>query len=513
MVSYMPTAYSPSVDQNGIQTLSNMNIPYADKERKRALLDAWKSYRGEFPPPLKIQPDQPNDNIISNRCAPIVDKGVSFLFGKTLNIEAAKETTEPTNTVKDAIRAVWGDDDDRMTLLSQIGINGGITGMSFVKIMPPDMHHPHTRILPLDSCIVRVVTDNDDVSCILAYVIEYAMANEWNRRQIISRIDPNAPLGLDYDQEMFVDHWIITNYMRKGQIGSWQQTGEPDTWPYPFAPIDFCQNLPNPNETWGIPDLTPDLIGLNHSLNFIQSNTSRIIKYHGHPKTWIIGMDADAVNTAVDDLICLPSSDSKIGNLEMVQTLTDQRNFAMDLRGHMDEQSRVPAIALGRETSLPRGDISGVALKLLLQPIMEKTTLKQRLYGSLIRRVTRAALVIEGVLSLDEYQNYEIQLHFQNIMPEDDLQAAQTALLLRQIGVSLQSALNQLGFDPEQEIERLKHEQATIGDLLPQLSATQKTQLAASSPSGKGAINAGADIGAKPHKAPVPSAKDPGGTK
>ena len=72
----MPTAYSPSVDQNGIQTLSNMNIPYADKERKRALLDAWKSYRGEFPPPLKIQPDQPNDNIISNRCAPIVDKGV-----------------------------------------------------------------------------------------------------------------------------------------------------------------------------------------------------------------------------------------------------------------------------------------------------------------------------------------------------------------------------------------------------------------------------------------------------
>lgn len=509
----MPTAYSPQDDWGSTQTLSNMSVPYADKERKRALNDAWKSYRGEFPPPLKIQPDQPNDNIISNRCAPIVDKGVSFLFGKTLNIEASKETVEPNTTVQDAIRAIWGDDDDRMTTLAQIGINGGITGMGFVKLMPPDLRHKHTRILPLDSCIVRVVTDNDDISCVLAYIIEYQMSGEWNKRQIISCIDPNAPLGLDYDQDVFVDRWIITNYMRKGQLGSWQQTGEPDTWPYPFAPIDFCQNLPNPNDTWGIPDLTPDLIGLNHSLNFIQSNTARIIKFHGHPKTWIIGMDADAVNTAVDDVICLPSSDSKIGNLEMVQTLTDHRNVAMDIRGHMDEQSRVPAIAMGRETSLPRGDISGVALKLLLQPIMEKTTIKQRLYGSLIRRITRAALVLEGVLSLDEYINYEIQIHFQNIMPEDDLQSAQTGLLLRQIGVSLQSVLNQLGFDPDQEIAQLRKEADTIGDLIPMLSASQKTQLTESSPSGKGAINSGADMGAKPHKTPAPSQKDPGGTK
>jgi hypothetical protein len=209
-----------------------------------------------------------------------------------------------------------------------------------------------------------------------------------------------------------------------------------------------------------VPDLTPDLINQNKVLNFIQSNTSRIIKFHGHPKTYATGLSASQINIGVDDLICLPSPDSKLNNLEMHGNLADQLNFAAIIRSDMDEQSRVPAVALGRMESLPRGNISGVALQLLFQPLIEKTTLKRRVYGCLIRDVSRAALVVAGLIALEEYEDYPIALHWKNLLPTDDLQSAQTALILKQLNVSNATILSQLGYDADAEEEKSTAEDA-----------------------------------------------------
>jgi Phage portal protein, SPP1 Gp6-like len=441
------------------QALSQAPTPQVDRDRKLVMKDAWKAYRGEFMPPLKVSANQPDDNCISNRCMPIVDKGVSFLFGQVLAIEPNDETSKPDTRVLAFLKGLWGDDDERMTLLSQMAINGGVCGQVFLKLIPAQGEMKYPRIVVMDPLLVRVVTDPDDCSLILAYVIEYPSQNDIEKRQIVARIDPDNMAGIAGQADLD-DTWTITNYQRKTQSVSWQQVGPVEYWEYPFAPIFMCQNLPNPNEVWGIPDLTPDLIGLNKELNFIQSNTARIIKFHGHPKTYATGLSATQINIGVDDLLCLPSPDSKLANLEMKSNLTDQITFAMNIRGDMDEQSRVPAIALGRETSLPRGNISGVALQLLFQPLIEKTTQKQRLYGCLIRYISRAALVLAGMLSLEEYEDYPISLHWQSLLPNDDLMAAQTALLLQQLGVSQYTMLSELGYDPDAEMEKVRQEQA-----------------------------------------------------
>ncbi len=86
----------------------------ADHERRRRMQEAWASYRGEFKQPLKIAANQPNDNVITNRCAPIVNKGVSFLFGSPLKV-----TTQDVAQQRYLDRA-WGDDDDRMSTLAQL---------------------------------------------------------------------------------------------------------------------------------------------------------------------------------------------------------------------------------------------------------------------------------------------------------------------------------------------------------------------------------------------------------
>lgn len=443
------------------QSLAQAPCPYVDAERKRAMREAWKAFRGEFQPPLKVSADQPDDNVISNRCAPIVNKGVSFLFGQTLKIECVDESSEPDVDKQMYVDGTWGDDDERMTTLSQIGINGGVCGQPFLKLIPPQGAMQFPRIVVMDPLLVRMVTAPDDCNLILAYVIEYPGSSDIQKRQIIARIDPDGLAGVAGEADLD-DTWTITNYERHGQSGRWFQVGEREYWPYPFAPIFTRQNLPNPNEAWGIPDLTPDLINQNKVLNFIQSNTSRILKFHAHPKTWGKGFRAEQMSVGVDDVLIIEAPDGTLQNLEMQSDLASSLSFAAIIRTDMDEQSRVPAVSLGRLSEMPRGNISGVALQLLFQPLIEKTVQKQRLYGLLIRDVTRAALVIGGKLSLEEYADYPIELHWQSLLPSDDMQSAQTALLLQQLGVSQQTLLAGLGYDAANETEKKKAEVAQL---------------------------------------------------
>src|SRR6266699_5621631 len=422
------------------KTLAQAPVPQDDLERKRQMQDAWKAYRGEFAPPLKVEPNQPDLNVITNRCGPVVDKGVSFLFGQVLKLQASDQ---------EFLDELWGDDDDKMTLLTEMAMNGGVCRQNFVKLIPAEGDMAVPRIVVMDPQIIRMVTLPNDCEVHVAYIIEYS-EGDVQKRQIIARVDPNSDLTATGEDDL-EDTWTITDYVRSVGYGSWQQVGEPEEWLYPFPPIFTNKNLPNPNDAWGISDLTADLIGMNKALNFTQTNTQVIIKFHAHPKTWGKGFKASQISVAVDDVLVIESMDGTLQNLEMHSDLASSRNFAADLRSDMDERSRVPGVALGRETTLPRGNISGVALELLFQPLIEKTILKQRLYGRLIREVTRAALVLAGRLSIAAYTTYKVKIEWQNLLPVDDLLAAQTAQIWSLIGVSDATLMARAGFDPDEE--------------------------------------------------------------
>jgi hypothetical protein len=349
--------------------------------------------------------------------------------------------------------------------------------------MQGQMKYP--RVVVMDPQIVRMVTAPDDCSVINAFIIEYPIAGDFEKRQIIARNDPD---GLAAVAGGFAadDSWTITNYLRRGSTGAWypDSSNPPEDWPYPFAPIFTSQTLPNPNEAWGTPDLTPDLINQNKVLNFVQSNTSRIIKIHAHPKTWAKGVGKGQMSIGVDDVIVLQSETATLQNLEMHSDLKSSMEFAGVIRSDMDEQSRVPAVALGRLDSLPKGNISGVALQMLFQPLIEKTILKQRLYGRLIREVTRACLVLAKKITIAQFEDFPIDLHFQNLLPIDDLQAAQAAQALQSLGVSNATLMAELGYNADDEAEKSQVEDAKKNrayargqGLLPASNQMQQQQL------------------------------------
>src|SRR5258706_3089416 len=109
------------------KTLAQAPIPQADVERKEQMGKAWEAYEGKFADPLETKKGEINKNVKPNKIAPIVDKGVSFLFGQDLKIEIQDQ---------EFIDELWGEDDDKMTLLAKIAINGGFAGQPFLKLIP-----------------------------------------------------------------------------------------------------------------------------------------------------------------------------------------------------------------------------------------------------------------------------------------------------------------------------------------------------------------------------------------
>src|SRR5256885_2122886 len=219
------------------QSLAQQPTPQVDADRKRVMHDAWVAYKGELPKPLKVEDGQPDDTVRANRVAPILDKGASFLFGQVVKIEAEdeKDAEGETGPIQQSIDGLWGDDDVRMTRLSKIAMNGGICGQVFVKLIPAQGRMKYPRIVNLDPQNIRIVTDPEDCETNLAYITEYPMSNEWQKKQIIARVDPDRSIERWGNNDPN-DYWTINNYIRHGGYGDWQPFGEQIIWNYPFAP-------------------------------------------------------------------------------------------------------------------------------------------------------------------------------------------------------------------------------------------------------------------------------------
>lgn len=438
-------------------------ITQDDKERQQKIQAAWKAYRGEFDPPLRKMPGETDDNVLTNRCQPIVDRGVDFLFGKPLGIHLEQSALDsaPGGPLQ-LVEKIWGKYEARIPLLQKLAMSGAISGQAFLRIVPSK--DGNIRLVVIDPECVFVQTAPQDCETVELYCIEYSsyelLPNSMNPQEVfyreeIKRIDPASDDETDGYEDTDANGedldvtWTITHWTRIGERGPWAAVGDPIVWNYDFSPIFSCQNLPLPHSFWGLPDLTPDFIGMNNSLNFVQSNINRINKIYGQPVLYATGVAASVIDFTPGRIIGLPSDNSKIQAVAISSDVANALAFADNLRSDMDEQSAVPAVALGRLKDAPRGNISGIALELTFMPLVQKTEKKRCVYGKLILDVTRALLVMQNFS-----EDIEISLEWQAMLPNDDLASVQAALAKVQLGVSSTTLISELGYDPDSEDEK-----------------------------------------------------------
>jgi hypothetical protein len=417
-----------------------LEIAAADElARLRRYQEAWEAYHGDSPEPLKPIKGQVGDGVIVNYARMVVDKGVSFLFGQDVKFELDESGQTPEeNWLAECWTANGG-----MTTLQKMALNGGVCGHAFAKLVPTS-GRPYPRIIVLDPANVAVGYDPGDIDEVLWYRIQYAGLDAQGEmvtyRQLIER-DGGT--------------WQITDQMSRG--GSGWRTARTERWPYAWPPVVDCQNLPLPNEYYGLSDLPEDMLRLNHSINFVLSNLARIIRFHAHPKTWGKGFSADTLQIAIDETIVLPNEHSELHNLEMVSDLSSSIALFERLREALHEVTRVPEVATGKLENV--GALSGVALQILYQPLIEKTETKRRTYGALLVELNRRLLALGGY-----GEEHRGVIHWPEMLPGDPLVERQTALIDQQLGASSDTLLQQLGYDPDMEREKRAVEQQQLGD-------------------------------------------------
>ncbi len=399
---------------------------------------AWDAYNGRFTPPLSSRGRRRSVFVNLNRCAPIVDKGVSLLFGKNVDFQVGEDAANAP-AAQAWLDASWKAN-RKMLTLHKMGVNGGVSGHVFTKLLETTLY---PRLVVLDTTMLSVEHAPDDIEDISAYCIHYtaddlASGKQIEYRQRIERVS-DAPGTLN-------DAWQITEQQRTK--GGWQN-GATTPWEWPFSPVRQCQNLPAPNQFWGMADLTPDIIQLNQMINFNASNIQQIIKYHAYPKTYATGMGGNKLVTAPDSTIILPEG-ATLANLEMQSDLSSSMAFLQTLQTSLDVSARIPAIALGDLQDIPRGTISGAAIELLYGVATEKTQSKRELYGELLEDICRCMLAMGGFDPMTP-----ITIMWPDVLPSDKLATAQVAQIWLDMGISQQSVYEKLGFDYADEQSRL----------------------------------------------------------
>lgn len=473
-----------------MQSLATSPAGWVISDRARLMRRAQDSYDGRPSKPLLVRPGETDDNLLISLGGLLVDKGVSFLFGEDVpsQVPGAKAAAK-----QDWLDECWRRNKRALTL-QKLATNGAICGHSFARLIADK---PFPRVVILDPQTVEVTTDPDDIDSVWRYTITPPAepaedgAEETRRRTVIQNEHGEAGQRLQLDHP---ETWTIIDQVYQG--GAWVNVATA-TWPYPFAPIVDCQNMPRPNDYWGKPDLGDDVLHVLAAINRVASHYNKIIRIHAHPKVYTVGMGARNLDTSIDAVIQLPSETADLRALEMKSDLASTKALLDTLLNLLSMMVRIPLVAMGMPDNL--GAISGVALQIRYQPLIEKTKLKRRTYGDAVQELDRRLLALGG---FDDTTVTTLQ--WPDIMPSDPLEERQVAVLDDSLGVASKHTLaEQFNYDYEAEQTLIAEEKRAAMQQAQELAALMPQPTQPQQP-GQPGQTAGPSPVAAPAGDPVP---------
>ena len=106
------------------------------------------------------------------------------------------------------------------------------------------------------------------------------------------------------------------------------------------------------------------------------------------------------------------------------------------------------------------GPLSGVAMQVLYQPLVEITDAKREEYGEMFLELNRRLLILANMTPSPG------TLIWPDVIPKDAKAERETALLDKELGVSEDTILQQLGYDPDAERAKSEVDASSAADTL-----------------------------------------------
>jgi len=396
--------------------------------------------RGLHKAPIKSA----DDAIIVNFIGLLVDRSVAMLFGQEPEFDLPGESDA---AVQQYIDGVWNAN-RKMQLLKRAAVYGAESGTCYMKILPDGAVTKDGKLIPrlvvLDPATVTMDALPEDIDTVYRYTIAYTIPDP------ITGKDKTIKQVTEHDAE--TGYWVITDYVSVNG-SKWEVTNE-QVWEWDFAPIVHWHNLPDVGSVYGKPDITSDLIDLQDKINFVSSNTAKIIKYHAYPKTWARGFsNTTKVQWGVDDMVTTSDPNALIQNLEMQSDLSSSLNFIRYLRQALFDVSRAVDIDSMADKL---GTLTNFGLRVLYQDALSKLEEKRGLYGEAIVEINHRLLALAGAPDTDGGE-----VAWPDVMPVNETETSMAIRSDLELGlVSKQTASGLRGYTWEDEEERIASEKA-----------------------------------------------------
>ncbi len=231
--------------------------------------------------------------------------------------------------------------------------------------------------------------------------------------------------------------------------------------PYGFIPFVIFPNRREPKKFWGVSDLPP-IMESQRELNRAMSQLSHILELSGNPIAVLENVeDSEDIAIKPGAVWNIPE-DAKAYLLDLLQGggVNLHINYIDLIYRALHDLSESPRSAFG---GIER-DMSGVALEIELQPLLQKVRRKRIIRAAAYNRRNEMILMLLEKYRGEDYGENHLRVVWGPVLPKDMEKQVSSEQVLVQTGIhSRRTAMDEVGVrDPEGEFQRWLEERDAI---------------------------------------------------
>ncbi len=231
--------------------------------------------------------------------------------------------------------------------------------------------------------------------------------------------------------------------------------------PYGFLPFIIYPNLREPKKCWGTSDLS-QIIEPQRELNRATSQLSKILELSGNPIAVLENVEESEDIAVRPGAVWNIPEDAKAYLLDLLQGggVRLHIDYINLLYRILHDLSESPRAAFGGTER----DLSGVALEIELQPLLQKVRRKRIIRAAAYNRRNRLILKLLEKYRNESFGDNRLGVIWGPMLPQDLAKLVANEQVLVQTGIhSRRRAMNEVGIeDPETEFNRWLEERETI---------------------------------------------------
>jgi len=256
----------------------------------------------------------------------------------------------------------------------------------------------------------------------------------------------------------------------------WCDNGLVERKPNPYGAIPFIlfPNLRQPKRCWGISDI-PQLMEPQRELNRALSQLSHILELSGNPIAVLENVEQSEDIAVRPGAVWNLPEEAKAYLLDLLQGggVGLHISYIEMLYRTLHDMAESPRAAFGGTGR----DISGVALEIELQPLLQKIWRKRLIREPVYRRRAELMLKLLSKYKGEDYSGLNIEVVWSPVLPRDLAGVVKCEETMVQSGIhSRRRAMAEVGVaDPESEFARWLDERSAILKMNKELNVRPKS--------------------------------------